>query len=447
MMKTNARRVVADILYNVYKNGAYLNEEIKSLRVKSNIDDIDFRFVNEITSGVLKNKLRIDYIISKNTNIKFKKISLYILAILESAVYQIVFMDKVPSSAAVNEAVKLTKTRNLSKSSGFVNGVLRSVERTYTTIEYPKNKNEYLSVYYSIPLWLVDRWINEFGEDRAQNIIMAMNQKPDLFFRANTLKTNADELVILLNNSGCDTIVYNNPKCPTINYLALCNSVNDITSLDCYKEGLFYIQDFASALTVEIMDVHPGMTVIDMCAAPGGKTTHMAEKMKNKGTIYAFDMYEHKINKIKENAIRLGIDIIDAQVSDSTINKPELNGTADRVLVDAPCSGLGIIRRKPDIKYARSSEDLYALAQTGYSILENAKKYVKTGGSIIYSTCTIEKCENDDVTDKFLQNNKNFEKQIIAEYDKQNNGSITLYPDTDNCDGFYICKLKKICEL
>ncbi len=445
-MKTNARRLAADILFNVYKNDAYLSEELKALRAKTDINNTDFRFVNELASGVIKNKLRIDYIISQNTNIKIKKISAYILAILECAVYQIVFMDKVPASAAVNEAVNLTKSRNLRKSSGFVNGVLRSVLRTYTDVKFPQNTNEYLSVYYSYPLWLVNRWISEFGEERAQNIIIAMNQKPDLFFRANTLKTSAKELAEQLNASGCDATVYSNPKCLGLNYLALCNSVNDITSLDSYRDGMFYIQDFAAALTVEIMDVHPGMTVIDMCAAPGGKTTHMAEKMGNKGTIYAFDVYEHKINRINENASRLGIDIIKAQVSDSTINIPELNGIADRVLVDAPCSGLGIIRRKPDIKYSRSLEDLQSLAEVGYKILENAKNYVKPGGVIIYSTCTIERCENDDVTDKFLKNNKNFEKHIITAYDKQNDGSITLYPDTDNCDGFYICKLKKVSD-
>ncbi len=443
-MKTNARRHAADILFNVYKNGAYLNEELKALRTKTDIDSTDFRFVNELVSGVLKNKLRIDYIISQNTNLKIKKISAYILAILECAVYQIVFMDKVPESAAVNEAVNLTKTRNLRKSSGFVNGVLRSILRTYNDVKYPQSINEYLSIYYSYPLWLVDHFINQFGEQRTQDIIIALNHKPDLFFRANTLKTNVSELVQLLNKSGCDAAVYKNPKCKNVDYLALCNLVNDITSLKSYKDGLFYIQDFAAALTVEILDVHPDMTVIDMCAAPGGKTTHMAQKMQNKGTIYAFDVYQHKINKINENALRLGIDIINAKVADSTVNIPELNGIADRVLVDAPCSGLGIIRRKPDIKFARSIDDFKSLAQIGYKILDNAKNYVKTGGYIVYSTCTIEKCENEDVTDKFLQNNPNFEKEIITAYDKQNDGSVTLYPDTDNCDGFYICKLKKV---
>ena len=445
-MNVNARRVAADILFNVYKNNAYLNEELKLLRAKSVLGETDIRFVNELTNGVIKNKLRIDYIISKNISIKLKKVSLYVLAIIECAVYQFIYMDKVPNSAAVNEAVNLTKTRNLRKSSGFVNGVLRNIANNYINTKYPEQKNEFLSIYYSFPVWLVDRWIKEFGEERAENIIIALNEKSDLCFRANILKTDVNTLVDMLNGEGCDAQIFNHEKCTDIDYLAMCNSVNNIQSLKSYKDGLFYVQDFAAALTVEVLDVKPGMTVVDMCAAPGGKTTHIAEKMQNQGKIYAFDIHEHKINRINENACRLGINIIEAKAADSTVNINSLNGMADRVLVDAPCSGLGIIRRKPDIKYSRTTEDLSTLSKIGYNILDNAKNYVKTGGIIVYSTCTIEKCENDDVIDKFLDNNKNFIKRKITSYNKTNEGSITLYPDIDDCDGFYICKLEKVSD-
>lgn len=442
-MKVNPRRAAADIIYAVYKNDSYLSEQIKALRAKDIFSNSDIRFISEVTNGVIKNKLRIDYIISKNTSLKIKKIAPYILAIIECAVYQIAFMDTIPGFSAVNEAVNLTKTRNLRKSSGFVNAVLRNIERTIDSIEYPENTNEYLSVYYSFPLWLTERFVEQFGKHRTQQLLESLNKKPDLFFRANALKTTGDKLVKTLMEEQCTAQVYKNDLCKHIDYLVTCVPGKDITCLNAYKQGLFYVQDFAAALTVEVLDVKPGMTVVDMCAAPGGKTTHIAEKMQNKGKIFAFDMYEHKIDKINENAKRLGINIIEGCTGDATVNNPKLNGIADRILADVPCSGLGILRKKPDIKYYRKPEDIKILADIGLKILENAKNYVKTGGCIVFSTCTIDKTENDCVTDAFLNNNSNFSKQIITTYNKQNDGSITLYPDTDGCDGFYICKLIK----
>ncbi|MBQ7900732.1 MAG: 16S rRNA (cytosine(967)-C(5))-methyltransferase RsmB [Clostridia bacterium] len=444
-MADNPRRAAADILFKVYRSGAYLNEELNNLRTGGRLTDVDMRFVNELTSGVLKHKLRIDYVISANSTVKVKKIAPYILALLECAVYQIMFMDRVPDSAAVNEAVKLTKTKNLHRSSGFVNGVLRGVTANINSIEYPKERAEYLSVYYSYPLWLVEHWMSEFGVERAESLIKSFDGRAELLLRCNTLRTTAPQLAEALNAGGCSARVYSHDKC-SMDYLVAVDGINHIQNLDCYRDGWFYVQDFAAALTVEAMDVEPGMVVMDMCSAPGGKATHMAEKMKNKGKIYSFDVHNHKIDTINQNACRLGIDIIEAQCGDSSKLDKKYIGIADRVLVDAPCSGLGILRRKPDIKYSRRSEDLHQLADIGYSILDNAKNYVKTGGIIVYSTCTIEKCENDDVTNKFLQNNKNFEKVQIDVYDKPNGGSITLYPDTDGCDGFYICKMRKITD-
>jgi len=240
-MGKNARRISADILYNVYKNDAYLNEELKALRKSGDFCNNDIRFVNELVMGVLKNKLRIDYIISKNINIRLKKVSTYILAILECGVYQIMFMDKVPHSAAVNEAVKLTKTKKLQRSSGFVNAVMRSILKNKDSIEYPKDKTEYLSIYYSFPKWLVEKWVNDFGFERATSIIKSLSSKADLFFRVNTLKTDAASLKACLHNSGCEVSVYKNPDFPSLNYMLLCKSVSDIENLNEYKNGLFYV--------------------------------------------------------------------------------------------------------------------------------------------------------------------------------------------------------------
>lgn len=442
-MTVTPRKVCADILYSVYKNKAYLNEELKKARSKYDFSQVDYRFINEIVTGIMKNKIRIDYIIGENSSIKLNKISLYILCLLEIGVYQLIFMDKVPESAAVNETVKLTKTRSLSRSTGFVNAVLRSAIRTKETISYPTDKLHYASIYYSVPMWLVKKWETEFGCDFACELCKAFCEKADLFMRCNTLKTDAKTLCESLVKEGIDASVYNNDNSP-INYLVECKNMTSLQELSQYKDGLFYIQDFAAALTVEALDVSEGMFVVDTCAAPGGKSTHIAEKMKNKGKIVSFDIYENKISLIKENAARLGIDIIHPMVNDSRILMPDLIDKADRVLVDAPCSGLGILRRKPDIKYFRSIDDISSLAKIGYEILENASKYLKKDGILVYSTCTIEKEENDDVVNKFLQNNKNFAKVAIDCYKKENDGSITLFPNTDNCDGFYICKLKRI---
>ncbi len=441
-MADNPRRAAAEILFKIYKQGAYLNEELKNLRSSSRLSQLDLRFVTELASGVIKYKLRLDYIIGVNSSVKVKKIAPYILAILECAVYQLMFMDRVPASAAVNEAVDLTKTKTLRRSSGFVNGVLRSIVDSIDNVQYPGDTAEYLSVYYSYPMWLIQHWLGEFGAQRTEALLAAFEGKADIVLRCNTLRTDAAKLVDSLNNSGCSAKIMENTKCKA-DYLVECSKISDIANLQCYRDGWFYVQDFAAALTVEALDVHPGMTVMDMCAAPGGKTTHIAEKMGNDGTVYAFDVHSHKIATINENAKRLGIDIIKASCGNSAEYDPQYEACADRVLVDAPCSGLGVLRRKPDIKYARSAEDLQLLADTGYAILENAKRYVKPGGIIVYSTCTIEKCENDGVTDKFLANNPDFEKIAIDIYDKPNTGSITLYPDTDGCDGFYICKMQR----
>ncbi len=442
-MTVTPRKACADILYSVYKNKAYLNEELKKARNNYNFLQVDYRFINEIVTGVMKNKIRIDYIISKNSSIKINKISLYILCLLEIGVYQLLFMDKVPESAAVNETVKLTKTRSLSRSTGFVNAVLRSVIRTKDTISYPDDKLLYAGIYYSVPQWLLKRWEKEFGYDFTCDLCKSFCEKADLFMRCNTLKTDAKTLCESVAKEGIDAFVYKNEK-SDIDYLIECKNMTSVSELSQYKDGLFYIQDFAAALTVEALDVSEGMFVVDTCAAPGGKSTHIAEKMKNKGTIISFDIHENKIALIKENAARLGIDIIHPKANDSRVLLPELINKADRVLVDAPCSGLGILRRKPDIKYFRSPEDISSLAEIGYEILLNSSKYLKKDGILVYSTCTIEKEENDDVINKFLENNKNFEKVTIDCYKKENNGSITLFPNTDYCDGFYICKLKRI---
>ena len=438
-----ARKKCADILHSVYGNKAYLSEEMKKLRKNSDFSSADMRFINEITTGVLKNKLRIDYIISCFSSIKLKKISDYILCILEIGVYQLMFMDKVPVSAAVNECVNLTKTKALRRSSGFVNAVLRKAARCGSKVEYPADRAEYISVYYSVPRHFVDRWIADYGADFTEDLCASFLKKAPLLLRCNLNRCTADELVQSIKNSGADAKIYKNSVSP-IDYFVSCGGLASLTQLDAYKKGYFYVQDYAAALTVEALNPQEGQTVVDACAAPGGKTTHMAEKMRNRGRIYAFDIHEHKLAVIEENAARLGADIVKTRCADSSKPDELLIGCADAVLVDAPCSGLGILRRKPDIKYFRTEADIDSLARTGYDILKNCSRYVKKGGFIVYSTCTIDGRENGAVTAKFLEKNKNFTKVPIDCVNIDNDGDITLFPNVHDCDGFYICKMQRI---
>lgn len=442
-MKINARKLSADVICSVYNNNSYLSEVLSSLRRRYELEPIDVRFINELTHGVMKYKIRIDYIISKNSTVRIKKISDYVLSVLECAVYQIVFMDRVPNEAAVDEAVELIKNSKYSKASGYVNAVLRSIASNGAKVEYQSDEVENFATYCSIPLWLAKRWIEQFGMNNAKALAKSFLQKDTLTLRCNTLKTTAKVLVQDLNNNGLNAKIYSNDK-TNIDYMIDCANMSNLDKLPQFVDGHFYVQDFAAALTVEILDPKKNETVIDMCAAPGGKTTHIAEKMGNEGKILAYDIHEHKISKINDNAKRLGIDIIDAHVGDATVFTKELCGIADRVLVDAPCSGLGVLRKKPDIKYFRNEEDIFALARTGSAILENASQYVKDDGILVYSTCTIDPVENEYVIKQFLDKHDDFKLEPIKQYDKDNDGYLTLYPHKDGCDGFFICKMRKV---
>ena len=415
----NARECALKVLYEIEYDGAFSNLALKNA-LGTNMAANDRAFVTALVYGVTDKKITLDYIISAHSKIKLKKISKYILIILRMGIYQLKFMDKIPESAAVNESVKLAKRYGHGASVGFVNGVLRNAAKN--EIQYPTDKTEYLSVKYSFPLELCEKWVNGFGYDFTENMLMAFSEPPKLTIRANTLKTTPDELLNLLVEKGIKAKI-------TDNYLTA--NGFDIAHDELYINGFYTVQDAAAMAASRVLSPNAGETVIDMCAAPGGKTTHMAEIMENKGKIYAFDVHEHKIDLIKKNAARLGIEIIDARIGDGCEFDVQYAEYADKILCDVPCSGLGIIRRKPEIKYARENTEELPLIQR--KILNNAAKYLKKGGEMVYSTCTIEKEENEHVTGGFLKYNPNFERV----YEK------TFYPHIDGTDGFYICKMKR----
>ena len=297
------------------------------------------------------------------------------------------------------------------------------IDNLSNEIEYPSDKTEYLSVKYSFPMWLCEKWIDEFGYDFTEKLIESFGMEKRLNIRPNRLKITADELCNKFNDNGINAEVYDG-------YIV--SDGFDISADSLYNDGYYTIQDSAAMQTAKVLAPCEGDTVIDMCAAPGGKTTHIAELMNNKGKIYAFDVHEHKIELIKKNAERLGITIIEPKLSDGCKIDESMINTADKILCDVPCSGLGIIGRKPEIKWNRAEDN--DLPKMQRQILDNASKYLKINGEIVYSTCTIEKEENEAVTDSFTADNENFKKVFEK----------TFYPHIDNTDGFYICKMKRI---
>lgn len=421
----NARETALKTLYEIEFNGAYSNIVLKSA-LSAEYSKLDKAFITQIVYGVIRYKLSLDYIISKFSTVKIKKLSKYVLLILRMGVYQIKYMDKVPDSASVNESVRLAK-RYCGKSSGFVNAVLRNIIKNNDIIEYPEDKIKNLSVRYSFP----EEMVRVFSDlSFCEELLASLNIEPETSIRLNTLKTK--ELII-------DGIKDN----PLYTYAKIISGV-DIAGSKEYCDGLFTVQDVAAMMPSLALNPSPGDICVDVCSAPGGKTTHLAELMENKGVIYAFDIHEHKIDIINKNAQRMGIDIIRAECHDSATAKSDIIGKANKVLVDAPCSGLGIIRRKPDIKW--SKDDISALPEIQYNILKSASEYLMTGGEMVYSTCTLNPAENEGVIFRFLKENDGYELikiSLPSSLNRDNDGYITLYPNIDNTDGFFIAKIKR----
>lgn len=421
----NPREIALSALYEIEYNGAYSNMAVKSA-LSENTDGRDKALITELVYGVVRRKLTLDYIISKYSKTKLKKLSKYVLLILRMGVYQIYFTDKIPESAAVNESVKLAK-RYCGKSAGFVNGVLHSVIRGRDTLKYPEDKTELLSVKYSFPRDMV-KLFEEL--DFCEELLASLNKEPRTTIRINTLKDEPTEIEA--------------EESPLYKYARLVNGF-DMANCADYKKGKFIAQDVAAMMASVVLAPKPGDTCIDMCAAPGGKTTHLAELMENRGKIYAFDVHPHKVEIIRRNAARMGISIIEARVGDALTPNESLRGSADKLLVDVPCSGLGIIRRKPDIKW--NKEDTSQLADIQYKILKNASEYLKPGGELVYSTCTLDKRENEGVVCKFVEENEDFEFvkiELPKPLMRDNDGYITLYPNIDGTDGFFISKIKRV---
>lgn len=417
----NARKVAVNILQKIELQSAYSNLTINSYFKDMEISSQDKAFVTALVYGVLERKITLDYLLKRFIKTPLKKVQPFTLEVLRVTLYQIIFMDKIPDSAAVNEAVKLIKRSKESRNSGFVNAVLRNVLREESLMPQGDSVAD-LSVIYSCPQAIIESLVKDYGKEDAIEILKHSLKPAKLTVRVNSIKTDMESF---RQNIGVDTTEIE----PT-GALVL-NKGIDISNNPLYADGQFFVQDTASQKVVSIFNPKPNERVLDMCAAPGGKSFSIAILMQNSGEIVSCDLYEHKCRLIKNSAERLGLGIIKPLVLDASVYDEKL-GKFDRVLCDVPCSGLGIIGRKPEIKY-KNFEDFDNLPDIQFKILSNAKNYLKNGGQIMYSTCTLRKAENDKIISRFLDENKDFSLSY----------SHTFMPHKDNTDGFYCALLNK----
>lgn len=419
------RKTAYEVLLDIEKNGAYSNFALNEF-IKKNKPENE-AFVRELVYGVLENKMLLDYYLEALIPSGIAKLKKQDLALLRMGLQQLRAMQSVPSYAAVSETVELAK-RFAKGRERFINAVLRGYLKKADEIALPDRETDltvYLSVRYSAAAWIAELWTESYGAEKAEELLAAANRTPQMSIRVNTMKTSAEELVNLLRNEGFSAEL--SEKTPR----GLLVSGSRLLESKAYEQGLFSVQDIASIMVSDILDAQPGDRVIDVCAAPGGKTLATAEKMQNRGKITAMDLYEHKLKLIEKQAERCGIDIIRTRRHDSTETLAELRASADRVLADVPCSGLGVIGRKPEIKYKEGVE-LAELTERQVKILNSASEYVKEGGVLVYSTCTVNRSENENQIEKFLTEHKDFKAEL----------AIQLLP-TEGTDGFFICKMKR----
>lgn len=428
-----ARNIALKSLYEINTKQAYsnivLDKYINENREK--LSKLDINFISELVYGVVTWKLTLEYIIQKYSKIKLKKMSDWVKNILYLGSYQILFLDKVPKSAAVNESVNLCKKYNF-KSVGLVNAILRKIEKSdYEEINTITNSITRISLKYSMPEWIVKKFCDEYGNEEAANICQNLNLRPNISVRLNRLKDKIE-----LGEKGI------------LEDFRVITGTKNITKTKEYIEGNITIQDEAAGLSSFILAPKEGEMVLDACSAPGGKTTYLAELMCNQGNIVAWDIYEERLKQVEQNAKRLGIDIIQTEVHDATKLKEEYVEKFDKILLDVPCLGLGVIRRKPDIKWNRQENNIKEISDIQFNILKTCSKYLKKNGTLVYSTCSMLKEENDAIIEKFIKD-ENFEivdidKQIPKEFSKITTNNMVQFLPSQKHDGFFITMLKKI---
>ena len=436
------RELAMQVLQKVHVEGAYANVALAETLREIKLTERDRRFLTELVYGVVKAGESLDYRIGKYVA-DIRKAQPAIRELLRLGFYQIFEMDRVPPSAACDTAVELAKKHGRRGADSFVNGVLRAALREPERAALPDGRNAHaLALRTWHPKWLVERWMRAYGYERTEALCRCNNTSAPLSVRVNTLRTNCPALMEQFTAAGAQ--VRASLYAPEGVVLDAHGALDELTPL---RMGLAQVQDESSMLVAHVLAPEPGMTVIDACAAPGGKTTHIAQRMENRGRILAFDIYEEKIRRIERNAQRLGISIMEAQMCDARAIGAAYAGQADRVLVDAPCSGLGVLRRKPDARWKKSPEDVKTLPPLQRAILASAAEAVKKGGILVYSTCTMEECENAAIVANFLRTHTDFVLEETGGFlpvQKTTECMVQIMPETDGPDGFFIARMRRL---
>ena len=437
MSSINARSLAYEVLFTIIQEDGYSNITLNKYFNQYKVEEQDKRFISEVVYGTIKNKLYLEHILKSYSKGRVKP---KVKIILLMSIYQLLYMDKTPNFAIIDEAVKLSKKIAGNITGKFVNGILRNIERNAKNLELKyKNETEQFCVENSCPKELFDILNKQYGKEKAQSIVVSFNQKSKNSIRYNPLKTTKSDLIEKLGSAVSESEICEDSL--------ILNKLNIDNSL--FSNGYYIIQDEASALVASSigLQVDKEYKILDTCAAPGGKSLHIASKYFN-SSLVSCDKYIHKLKLIEDNTAKLGISNIEIKEQDATINNSSFNDKFDIVICDVPCSGIGVIKNKPEIKYKITNSHVEEISKLQYQILNNSKKYVKNDGILMYSTCTIDKRENIENINKFLKENKNFRLENISLNNSivkaRKNGVLEILPDEYSCDGFFIAKLRKM---
>ncbi|MEY8347400.1 16S rRNA (cytosine(967)-C(5))-methyltransferase RsmB [Bacillus cereus] len=442
-MRQNVRELALDGLMQVEKSGAYSNLLLNNLIEKSEIDRKDIGLLTEIVYGTIQRRDTLDYYLQPFLR---KKVEAWVKVLLRLSLYQMIYLDRVPERAAIHEAVEIAKRRGHKGIAGMVNGVLRSIQREgVPSVEEIQDPVKRLAVAMSHPEWLVQEWVSAYGLETAQKMCEVNMLPPVSAARVNVDKATVEEAIALLENEGIQA------KYGDLSEDAIQIEKGNVAHTKAFQKGILSIQDESSMLVARALEPSEGDAVLDSCAAPGGKTTHIAERLKGTGKVTSLDLHPHKVRLIEQQAKRLDLENVESKALDARkVQEHFANESFDKILVDAPCSGFGVIRRKPDIKLGKEKGDSERLSTIQLSILEKVAPLLKTGGRLVYSTCTIEKIENEQVIEQFLQEHPEFEwdttmKERMPEklHPYINEGQVQILPHYFATDGFYIACLRK----
>ncbi|GIO21918.1 16S rRNA (cytosine(967)-C(5))-methyltransferase RsmB [Oceanobacillus sp. J11TS1] len=446
-MKYQLRQTMLDVLIRIEKDKGFSNLLLNHELQQSDLNEKDKRLLTEVVYGTVQNQLTIDYYIAHFMKNK-KNVDLWVKQLLRMSVYQMVYLEKVPDHAVVHESVEIAKIRGHKGIAGFVNGILRSIQRDgVPDLSFIKDPVERISIETSHPKWLVERWIDMYGVEQTEAMCQENLKHFPMSIRIQPLKTNRKSIMTQLEEQ--DFTVAESAFSPQ----GIVIQKGNIFKTDLLKEGFATVQDQSSMLVAESLQLEPGMKVLDTCSAPGGKVTHVAEKMADQGEIHAFDLHKKKVKLIEEKAATLNLHAISAFQGDArNLHEKFEEASFDRIVIDAPCSGLGVINGKPEIKYEKQASDIERLASIQFDIIQSAAPLLKPDGLLVYSTCTVDKEENNQVVQRFLENNPGFSidlsfrddlSELIQHAPGWSSEGLQLFPQDFQTDGFFLTRIKR----